>query len=293
MRRIVKGIYQVGTTAFALVLLTLGWLRWLFCRDPYVVVFGYHSIGDGDLHIAMPTKDFQRQMAWLRRCAIPVLTLSQLESFLMGSPVVRKVGVVVTFDDGFRDNCETAHPILRQNNLRGVFFIATQYVGTHYTWDAGIQGERYPIMDWSEVCRMTAEGEEIESHSVSHPRLGQLSPEATAAELGESAAILEAKTGTRPVAVAYPYGDVGDTEQLTRLVDAAGYRLGFTTRGAVVRPAQPRLMIPRYMVDNFSGRDSFTTHILFLTCIYGTFQWYERLALPVRRRRKSRVTLTA
>jgi peptidoglycan/xylan/chitin deacetylase (PgdA/CDA1 family) len=44
---------------------------------------------------------------------------------------------VVTFDDGYLDNLEVAAPILKDNGMRGVFFIATTYIEDRrvYWWD--------------------------------------------------------------------------------------------------------------------------------------------------------------
>jgi peptidoglycan/xylan/chitin deacetylase (PgdA/CDA1 family) len=111
-------------------------------------------------------------------------------------------------------------------------------------------------------------------------------------ELVGSAEAIEKELGKRPFAIAYPYGDMGNEKNSGQQTRAAGYRLGFTVRPGLVRPGCPRHAVPRYMVDNFSGRDAFTTHVLFLTCLYGTFQWYERLAQWPRQGRKLRSSRT-
>jgi peptidoglycan/xylan/chitin deacetylase (PgdA/CDA1 family) len=45
--------------------------------------------------------------------------------------------VLITFDDGYRDNFEIAYPILRSHGVQGVFFLATSMVGSSTVpwWD--------------------------------------------------------------------------------------------------------------------------------------------------------------
>jgi peptidoglycan/xylan/chitin deacetylase (PgdA/CDA1 family) len=95
-----------------------------------LLVLNYHRIGDAaatafdaDLFSAT-AEDFDAQMAFLAR-DFDVITLQDL-------PLARRDPrgryVMVTFDDGYRDNYELAFPILRRHRIPGTFFIATGFI---------------------------------------------------------------------------------------------------------------------------------------------------------------------
>lgn len=78
-----------------------------------------HTIGAGIIH---PAPAFAGQMALLARCFSPV-TLDEVLRFLAGRGSLPRRAVAVTFDDGFRDNCEVAAPILARYGIRATFYV--------------------------------------------------------------------------------------------------------------------------------------------------------------------------
>jgi peptidoglycan/xylan/chitin deacetylase (PgdA/CDA1 family) len=79
--------------------------------------------------------DFERQVATIRRYFTPV-AITDVLAALDGLPLPANP-ILVTFDDGYRDNFDTALPILKKHDVHAVFFIATHYI-THrrmFWWD--------------------------------------------------------------------------------------------------------------------------------------------------------------
>jgi len=74
--------------------------------------------------------EFDWQMAYVARHFVPV-TCAQVAATLAGGPLLPRRAVMVTFDDGFRDNHDVALPVLRRRGVPAVFFVSTGYVGTH------------------------------------------------------------------------------------------------------------------------------------------------------------------
>ena len=111
-------------------------------RAPWLTVLTYHSVRDP---AALPGFDpgtvdatpeaFDRQLALLVRHFTPV-TLADVRAFLGGAALPPNP-VLVTFDDGYRDNLEQGLPILRRHGVRAVFFVATGYVAERrvFWWD--------------------------------------------------------------------------------------------------------------------------------------------------------------
>ena len=90
------------------------------------------------------------------------------------------------------------------------------------------------FLDWEEVRRLRDQGVAIGSHTLGHRRLGELSDEEQAIELGGSRRELTARLGEPPLAIAYPFGGRNAVNDRTAaLVEAAGYRLGFRFDGGI------------------------------------------------------------
>jgi peptidoglycan/xylan/chitin deacetylase (PgdA/CDA1 family) len=78
---------------------------------------------------------FDRQMAVVARECSPI-SLGELRGFFSGQRLPPRP-VLVTFDDGYRDNFDIALPILRRHGIPAVFFVATDYVAHRrlFWWD--------------------------------------------------------------------------------------------------------------------------------------------------------------
>jgi peptidoglycan/xylan/chitin deacetylase (PgdA/CDA1 family) len=81
---------------------------------------------DPDLIDATP-EDFDRQMAYLRQNFRPVGLEEVLTAHRGGAPLPSH-SVLVTFDDGYRDNFEHALPILLRHGMKAVFFVSTGHL---------------------------------------------------------------------------------------------------------------------------------------------------------------------
>lgn len=125
-----------------------------------LVVLTYHRIAEkepvlDDGVVSASPAEFADQMGMLRECATP-LSIDQVADLLRGRPAPDNA-VLVTFDDGYRDNWEAALPILRRQGVPATFFIATGFIETGRLpwWDrisyitrhapAGTIRIRYPV----------------------------------------------------------------------------------------------------------------------------------------------------
>ena len=131
----------------------------------------------------------------------------------------------ITFDDGYRDNFETAAPILRKLGLPATFFVATGFIGSQAVapWDR--QLVRQPgWMDWDQVRSLASQGFEIGCHTDSHVDLGTASAETIRAELEVSKRKLEHELGKPARLFAYPFGGPNNiSHRALELVREAGF----------------------------------------------------------------------
>ena len=110
---------------------------------PRLTVLVYHRIADpaaiGDLDPTMidaTPETFDAQMAYLARHFRPI-GLEDLLAAHRGERTLEPGSVLVTFDDGYRDNFEQALPILKRHGMKAIFFISTGHVNDRriYWWE--------------------------------------------------------------------------------------------------------------------------------------------------------------
>lgn len=104
-----------------------------------VLVLAYHRIGDGSRSVfdrgvwSATPEAFQAHLRCLKKSA-DVIAAADLNAALK-----KRKGrfVLVTFDDGYRDNHDAAFPILKSEGVSALFFLATGFLDEHRPawWD--------------------------------------------------------------------------------------------------------------------------------------------------------------
>lgn len=223
-------------------------------------VLMYHKVNDRPGNtVAVPTRAFAEQMAQLRELRYEVVALDAvLEHYLDARPLPPR-SVLLTFDDGYRDNLENALPVLQGHGYPAVLFAPVGFVGARvplpHDEAAARSGLLDPILDWGELRELDAAGVRVESHGISHVPLARLSHAEARRELSVSKHRLEEGLG-RPVrAFAFAKGSLADFRPVhVGLVRAAGYDLAFTTVSGPNRSGADRFRLRRYNVEPYSAR---------------------------------------
>lgn len=78
----------------------------------------------------LPVERFERQLDFLQRWYCPV-TLAQVLRVLRGKEKLPPRAVLLTFDDGLRNNYTVAWPILRARKIPATVFLTVDYIGGH------------------------------------------------------------------------------------------------------------------------------------------------------------------
>lgn len=104
------------------------WLLGTACRWSGLLVLNYHRIGTPDAEsdpglYSATQEDFDRQLAHLKR-HFEVIGSDDVATALLG----RGRQILITFDDGYRDNYLAAFPALKRHGLTATFFLATGFL---------------------------------------------------------------------------------------------------------------------------------------------------------------------
>jgi peptidoglycan/xylan/chitin deacetylase (PgdA/CDA1 family) len=185
---------------------------------------------------------FGRQMAELTAAGFSTAPLRDIHTTANpGRP-----RVFLTFDDGFRDVFEHALPLLCQHHFYAIQFLVAGLLGKSNEWQQRAGDIAEPLMDEAQVKDWLASGQEIGSHTQTHPHLTQLSPSAAREEITASKKHLEDRFSVPVEHFCYPYGDWNDS--VRDLVEAAGYKTACTTITGINLPGNAPFSLKRITV---------------------------------------------
>ena len=91
------------------------------------------------------------------------------------------------------------------------------------------------------------------AHTMTHPSLPLLSPEAQDVEIRDSLGWINRTLGTRPAGLAYPFGDCDAVTRAT--ARTAGARFAFTTASRAIPRGADMFALPRVPVPNLDIKD--------------------------------------
>lgn len=150
--------------------------------------------------------------------------------------------VILTFDDGYRDNYTELFPLLQKYNVKATIFVITGWLGA----------EKY--LTEEQVTEMSQSGlVSIQSHTVSHKDMDTCSAEEQMRQMSESKLTITRLTGKEPIVLCYPRGRASKVT-LSLLPDY--YSFGIKMNGSVYYTGDDPLLVGRYYVSRSVGVSS-------------------------------------
>ena len=125
-----------------------------------LLVVMYHGVTRHNYHppvwTQLPEAVFRRQMEFLAHAYRPV-SLQLVLRAIVGEELLPERAVLITFDDGLRNNATVAWPILRQMGMPAAIFLTVDFIGTdRFFWvdelymhliEAVRSGKEWPLAD--------------------------------------------------------------------------------------------------------------------------------------------------
>jgi peptidoglycan/xylan/chitin deacetylase (PgdA/CDA1 family) len=172
----------------------------------------------------------------------PISFYTLLAHLNQGAPLPEKP-VIITFDDGYRDNYEHALPLLAARGMTATFFIVTDF----------IDEQRPEYLTWDMVRALYAAGMSVESHGRNHVSLKNKDRDYLIWQALGSMETIQFELGVRPFFVSYPAGEYDDlTIDVFR---SAGYWAGVTTVQGATHHSDDLFRMPRVRVRNSTSTD--------------------------------------
>jgi peptidoglycan/xylan/chitin deacetylase (PgdA/CDA1 family) len=229
------------------------------------------------LHVR--ASELDAHCAFIKETCTPI-TLTQFVNALNGGPLPERP-VLMTFDDGYRSVLTLARPILQRHGIPAAMFLCSGPVrdrtlfwfdsiamtrsehdvqvlknASSTTWFREAAAAQTHVMEHEphapltvdDIRTLSAWGMEFGGHTVSHPILVRLSREDQAAEVRGNADMIEAWTGRRPVAFAYPNGEASDySAETVAILEEQRFQIAFTTQPGFALPSE-RFGCRRFLV---------------------------------------------
>lgn len=260
-------------------------VRELICLGLYVFYRLTHRLPQvSSIYFHDPSPElFETVLKWYEKHHYRFVSLKELTSFLVNKQQPKERVAYISFDDGWRSNLDLL-PICEKYNAPITVFVATEplvsgnfwweYVTRKYGRPTMLTFKKKPEKEFYEDLAKVKEGVEMErsamtinelvqfsqnplvtiqSHTINHPIMTNLSDETLKMELTESKHVLESLLGYPIDVFSYPNGDVGPRE--IEALKEAGYRYAFTTKAKTfdIKNCNPYLL-PRMAMNTNGGK---------------------------------------
>jgi peptidoglycan/xylan/chitin deacetylase (PgdA/CDA1 family) len=204
----------------------------------------YHKLGPRPKRVRLKglylsQRLFARQLAELKSAGFNTPRLG-----VPPSRSGKNSSVVLTFDDGFCNVLEYGLAPLTENHFIATQFLVADRLGRQNEWEIAEGETPAPLMSREQVKEWLSAGQDIGSHSLTHPWLTRISVAEAREEITASKKKLE-DLFARPIEhFCYPYGDWNPT--VRDLVAAAGYKTACTTLAGINLEATDPLALLRF-----------------------------------------------
>ena len=170
---------------------------------------------------------FKKHLQYLKDKNYTVITFKDLDKIGWRNRFEKgKKYIILTFDDGYKDNYDLAFPILKEFNFKATIFLMGSL--TYNEWDVKAGGERkFSLMSVEMIKEMQDYGIEFGAHTFNHPKINTLSNEEIEHQIVDVKKPLEEKIGKEIITFAYPYGILNDYAK--EMAKKAGYIFALAT----------------------------------------------------------------
>ena len=232
--------------------LFMGGFYFLWLSPKYTLpILTYHNISYEKGSFFVSPENFAKQMEYINKKGYEVITLDELVVSIKNKKQLKRNKVVITFDDGYKDNFTYAYPILKKFSFPATIFLVTNFIGKEF------KGDGKEFLSWNEVMAMSKDGIFFGGHTKTHFDLGEVSDEKfTFEEIAGSKKAIEEKTGMQVDYFCYPSGAFN--EKTKELVVQAGYKGACTTNRGFAKFNRDVYELKRIKVTNSDTNNPFS-----------------------------------
>lgn len=230
--------------------LTLG--TRLYYKTRWIPILMYHRIPDAEIptqHRTFVTKEnFEKHLLFFSSQGFTTLTFGELYDFWRGQKNIQEFPrkpLILTFDDGYKDNLTNAQPLLTKYGFKANLFLLSDPQITQNNWDSQ-EVVKSELLSPTDRKNLDPAVFHICSHGLSHLDMRALPSCDALSFLVNSKEQLESEFGQKIVAFAPPYGFTNS--EIANLAKTAGYAFVVNTDQGELRWTDNRFSLFRVNV---------------------------------------------
>lgn len=216
-----------------------------------IPILTYHSIDSSGSTISTSQEVFKSHIEYLADQGFRTISLRAYYDRLTGLLPDSEREIVLTFDDGFKNNYDVVFPLMKRFGFTATFFLTAGFIGKTCRWPMDTSIPEMPLLSWDEVREMSSEGMEFGAHTVSHVDLTGVSEETAMEEIVRSKSIIEEQLCKPVEFFCYPYGKY--LQQHVDMVKESGFLGGCSIKYGVRNQADDRYCLRRVGTARFSN----------------------------------------
>lgn len=206
-----------------------------------ILMYHYLSVPPADANairrdLSVTPSQFEEHLASLRQAGYETISLKQLAYALSQQGTLPPKPIIITFDDGYRDQYENAFPLLRKYGDTATFFVFTQ----------PIDENNVDYLSWDMVKEMHRAGMEFGSHSYRHSDLSGRDVDFLVYEILGSKEAIEERIGEPVRFFCYPSGHYDDLT--IKVLESANFWGAVTTQWGVEQSFDDRFELKRIRI---------------------------------------------
>ncbi|MBB6451735.1 peptidoglycan/xylan/chitin deacetylase (PgdA/CDA1 family) [Salirhabdus euzebyi] len=186
---------------------------------------------------------FEKQMQALKDAHYTTLTPKEFLLFMEGKLDIPKKSILLTFDDGYKDNVVEVYPILKKHGFKALNFVITEAITEK---KQSYNPEKHQYLSVNEIeksCDVFSfqshtynyhkENEKEEAYLVYKPQQ----------DIEEDISISLVNLDQNNLSFAYPFGEYN--QQTIQSLQKLGFKMAFTTEYKDAKPGMNMYEIPR------------------------------------------------
>lgn len=180
----------------------------------------------GKIKLFVTKKQFELHLRILKLLNYETITFEDLEKIGLQNRFYKKY-IIITVDDGYKDNYTILYPLLKKYKMKAVIFLVS---GLGYNrWTVESHNEiKFELMNDEEVLELQNSGYvEFGGHTLTHVSFFEVDEERTRTEIFEDKIRTEKRLGRSLKVFAYPYGH--RKKETIELVKECGYSFAVST----------------------------------------------------------------
>jgi len=189
---------------------------WLFPRYT-APILAYHHFGYVKQSLYVTPENFDKQMHYMKNKGYNVISLGELVEGIKQQKKFAQKTVVITIDDGYKDNFTYAYPVLKKYGFPATIFVVSDYIGV-----------KEDFMNWDQASQMLNSGISFGGHTRNHAYLPSVKDrDVLWEEIAGCKDIIEKHIKAPVDYFCYPIG--GFAEETKIFIRKAGYKGACTT----------------------------------------------------------------